>query len=113
MSFRNCAAIVVAGAAIVAVAAPTHSSVRDHLLNQDLNQFIGRNVFGPAQANLGVVSAIDRNNGIIVIIGRHGEHARLSVSLLTWDGTILYASSLTAGDIKQVSAITFANSCAS
>lgn len=90
--------------------APAYPAIRDSVRDQDLNQFIGRNVFGFAHANLGVVSAVNRNKGMIVIIGRHGEYARVSASLLTRDGTILYASSLTAGDIKQASAISLAYS---
>lgn len=69
----------------------------------DLNQFIGRNLFGRGHANLGVVSAADRYNGVIGVTGRHGEFALISGTLLTRDGLTLYAPALTAGDIKVAS----------
>ena len=69
----------------------------------DLNQFIGRNLFGAGRANLGVVSAADRDNGIIGVTGRFGEYALISGTLLTRDGLTLFAPALTAGDIKLAS----------
>ena len=58
-----------------AVIAPSSAwpAIRNPVLNQDLNQFIGRNVFGFAHENLGVVSAANRDRGAIAIVGRHGE----------------------------------------
>lgn len=72
-------------------------------VNTDLNQFIGRNLFGFAHANLGVVSSADRFNGIIGLTGRHGEFALISGTLLTNDGLTLFAPTLTAGDIRVAS----------
>lgn len=74
----------------------------------DLNQFIGRNLFGWGHANLGVVSAADRYAGVIGVTGRFGEFALISGTLLTHDGLTLYAPTLTAGDIKLASNAQFA-----
>lgn len=69
----------------------------------DLNHFIGTNLFGLANANLGVVSAADPYMGVIGVTGRHGEYALISASMLTHDGATLYAPALAAGDIKMAS----------
>ena len=103
MTTRMVLAFVTFAASVVLVPAESQSATRSPVLNQDLNQFIGRNLFGFANANLGVVSAANRNSGIVGIVGRHGEYARLSASLLARDGVVLYAPSLTAGDIKAAS----------
>lgn len=75
----------------------------------DLNQFIGRNLFGWGHANLGVVSAADRYAGVIGVTGRFGEYALISGTLLTHDGLTLYAPTLTAGDIKLASNAQYAH----
>jgi hypothetical protein len=72
-------------------------------INTDLNQFIGTNLFGLANANLGVVSAANPYTGVIGVTGRHGEYALISGSMLTHDGTTLYAPALSVGDIKIAS----------
>jgi hypothetical protein len=69
----------------------------------NLNHFIGTNLFGLANANLGVVSAADPYMGVIGVTGRHGEYALISASMLTHDGATLYALALAAGDIKMAS----------
>lgn len=69
----------------------------------NLNRFIGKNLFGLAHANLGVVSAADRDTGVIGVTGTHGEYALISGTLLTHDGLTLFAPTLSAGDIKVAS----------
>lgn len=100
-------ALALLGSAAVATPGMAQDVVRQtttiHEVSTDLNQFIGRNLFGWGHANLGVVSAADRDNGVIGLTGRFGEFALISGSLLTHDGATLYAPTLTAGDIKLAS----------
>lgn len=106
-------ALVLLGSAAVATPSLAQEVVQQttivRTVNTDLNQFIGRNLFGVGHANLGVVSAADRYNGVIGLTGRHGEFALISGSLLTHDGVTLYAPTLTAGDIKVASNAQFAH----
>jgi hypothetical protein len=69
----------------------------------NLNAYIGRNLFGLANANLGVVSAVDPFAGVVGVTGTHGEYALISASMLTHDGLTLDAPTLSAGDIKAAS----------
>lgn len=110
MTMRTVLAIALLALSGTMASASAQPVIRDPVLNRDLNHFIGRNIFGLAHANLGVVTVADRYQGIIDVIGRHGEYARISASLLTRNGTILYAPGLTAGDIKVISNATFAHS---
>ncbi|MDE2475847.1 MAG: hypothetical protein KGO48_12420 [Alphaproteobacteria bacterium] len=100
-------AFVLLGSAAVAMPSLAQDVVQQTTVvrevTTDLNQFIGRNLFGWGHANLGVVSAADRHNGVIGVTGRHGEFALISGTLLTRDGVTLYAPTLTAGDIKVAS----------
>jgi hypothetical protein len=68
-----------------------------------LNKFIGMNLHGRAYANLGVVSAANRNMGTIALVGRHGELATIHRSMLVRSGYQLRAPDLTYGDIARVS----------
>jgi hypothetical protein len=70
---------------------------------QELGRYIGSNLYGKAYANLGVVSAADRTNGVVALVGRHGELANIHHSLLYKNGAFLAAPALTAGDIARVS----------
>jgi len=70
---------------------------------QELNAFVGSNLFGQAHANLGVVSAVDPVAGVIGLTGRFGEYALISSSMLARNGLTLRAPELTAGDIKIAS----------
>ena len=69
----------------------------------DLDHFVGTTLYGAAHAPLGVVSAANRDTGVIGVTGRHGEFADIDASLLTHDGWTLHAPTLTAGDIKTAS----------
>jgi hypothetical protein len=68
-----------------------------------LNHVVGDTVLGTANAELGVVSAVAPHAGFITLIGRHGEVANISASLLRRDGFLLRAPSLTAADVKVAS----------
>jgi hypothetical protein len=76
---------------------------------QNLNAFIGRNLFGEGYANLGVVSAVDPYAGVIGLTGTHGEFALISSSMLARNGLTLRAPTLTAGDVKIASDANFAH----
>jgi hypothetical protein len=78
-------------------------------LRSNLNRFIGRNLFGLGHANLGVVSTADSDAGVIGVVGRFGEFALISDTLLTRDGLTLYAPTLTRGDIKLASNAQYAH----
>lgn len=110
MTVRTVLAIVALAVSGTMTSALAQPALRQVVLNRDLNQFVGRNVFGFAQTNLGVVTIANQTKGIIGVIGRHGEYARISASLLTRNGMILYAPDLTAGDIKIISQANFAHS---
>lgn len=110
MTIRTVPAILMLMVSGITASASAQAVVRDPVLSSDLNQFIGRNVFGLAHVNLGVVTVVNQYDGIIDVIGRHGEYARISASLLTRNGMILYAPGLTAGDIKVISHANFAHS---
>jgi hypothetical protein len=106
-------AFVLLGSAAVATPCLAQEIVQQTTIirqvNTDLNQFIGRNLFGFGHANLGVVSAADRDAGVVGVTGRFGEYAVISGTLLTHDGLTLYAPTLTAGDIKLTSEMHRAN----
>lgn len=112
MKIRICALVLI-GSATVATPSLAQEVVQQTTIvrqvNTDLNQFIGRNLFGLGHANLGVVSSADRFNGIIGLTGRHGEFALISGTLLTNDGLTLFAPTLTAGDIRQASNAQYAH----
>ena len=69
----------------------------------ELNRFIGSNLHGKAHANLGIVSAANRNSGTIALVGRHGEVATLHNSLLVRAGMKLMAPTVSYGDIARAS----------
>src|SRR6185312_12087195 len=70
---------------------------------QDLSRFIGSDVLGAANADLGVVSQVDTNLGLIGLAGKNGEFATLHVSLLRRDGLRLFAPTLNVGYIVEIS----------
>jgi hypothetical protein len=70
---------------------------------QDLSRFIGTDVLGAANADLGVVSEVDTNLGLIGLAGKNGEFATLHVSLLQRDGLRLFAPTLNVGYIVEIS----------
>ena len=78
-------------------------------ITTNLDHFIGTNLFGVGHANLGVVSAADRDDSVIGVTGTYGEYALISGTLLTHDGMTLFAPTLTAGDIKVASEAQFAH----
>jgi len=69
----------------------------------DLNGLQNSVVYGRAYADLGTVSQVDANAGVVGISGKHGEFAIVSMSLLGRDGKRLRAPTLTTGDIKFAS----------
>jgi hypothetical protein len=69
----------------------------------DVNMFIGAEVHGAAQADLGVVSQVNPGLGLVAISGKHGEFAVVHVSLLRRDGPQIYAPTLNVGHIEQIS----------
>ena len=70
----------------------------------ELDSFIGKQLQGDAFAPLGIVSAANEYNGLIAIVGRHGEVATIHASMLVSNGKQnLRAPSLTTGDIAAVS----------
>jgi hypothetical protein len=71
--------------------------------SENLDQFIGTNLFGRAYANLGVVSQADLNAGVIGLTGPYGEFALIHTSMLAQNGAALRAPSLTVGDIRHAS----------
>ena len=82
-------------------------ALAQHLLGglrpDNLNSVMGDSVLGAANAELGVVSAVDPYSGTITITGRHGEVAQISSALAGRDGQILRVPSLTAGTLKFAS----------
>jgi hypothetical protein len=70
---------------------------------QDVNMFVGVEVHGAAHADLGVVTEADPNLGLVAISGKHGEFAVVHISLLRRDGMQIYAPTLNAGYIGQIS----------
>jgi hypothetical protein len=107
MKTRNLIATAVLASAVLATPTLAQEVVQQTVVvtgpTTDLDQFIGRNLFGVAHANLGVVSAANPYTGVIGVTGRHGEYALISGSMLTHDGMTLYAPTLTVGDIKLAS----------
>jgi hypothetical protein len=106
--------VLVAFAAVASATFATSSvaqpiTIVTTVYSNDLNGFIGRNLFGWGKANLGVVSRVDPYSGVIGVAGRYGEYALISVSMLTNDGWTLYAPTLTAGDMKVASEANFAH----
>ena len=91
--------VLLASASVV----PALATQFDPVAPEDLNQFSGVPVLGRANANLGVVSAVDPIAGIVGIAGRHGEFAYVSTSMLGRDGARLHAPTMTTGDIKLAS----------
>jgi|SRR5215469_18262640 len=100
-------ALVLLGSAAIATSSQAQVIVHQTTIVREvipnLNRYIGRNVFGWGHANLGVVSDANPYTGVIGLVGRHGEFALISDSLLAPDGLTLYAPTLTAGDIKVAS----------
>jgi hypothetical protein len=104
--------VAAAALASAALAAPVLAQPVERVTTvytADLNGFIGRNLFGMAHANLGVVSAADPYAGVVGITGPHGEYALISASMLVHDGVTLHAPTLSAGDIKVASEANFAH----
>lgn len=103
-------AVLIATAVLASAALATpilaQTIVRQTILTEtpiDLNQFVGQNLFGAAHANLGSISQVDPNTGVIALTGRHGEYALITTSLVIPDGPNLRAPTLTQGDIKLAS----------
>jgi hypothetical protein len=69
----------------------------------DLHEFIGLPVYGRAYADLGTVSQVDTDAGVIGISGKYGEFAIVSTSMLAREGKRLRAPLLTVGDVKFAS----------
>jgi hypothetical protein len=86
-----------------AIAAPAWAYDLRRVDAQDLNHFIGMEVHGAAQADLGVVSEVDSNLGLVGLAGKHGEFAVLHTSLLRRNGLQMYAPTLTVGHIAEIS----------
>lgn len=78
----------------------------------DLNHFIGQDLYGLGHADLGVVSSVNPDTGVIGVTGKHGEFALISGTMLAHDGWTLYAPGLTAGDLKEASEAQWANPAA-
>jgi len=92
----------------LAVVAPAIAREMEPLSPVNLNELQNRVVFGRAYANLGTVTQVDPDAGVVGIAGRHGEFAIVSMSLLGWDGMRVFAPTLTVGDIKFASDIQLA-----
>jgi len=70
---------------------------------QDLSRFMGLSVRGAANVDLGVVSSVDTNLGLIGVSGKYGQFATLHVSVLKRDGLQLVAPALHVGHISEIS----------
>lgn len=73
--------------------------------SHDLDRFIGSTIFGEAQAPLGVVSRVDVPNGVVSVVGRHGQLALLHTSVLARNGTRVRAPEVSIGEFNDASAI--------
>jgi len=82
---------------------PALATQLDPVAPEDLSRFAGLSIRGFANANLGTVSQVDTNTGIIGIAGRYGEFAFVSTSMLARDGNRLHAPTMTVGDLKMAS----------
>jgi hypothetical protein len=103
---KNVALVAFAALGAAAFAAPSVAqplTTVTTVYSTNLNGFIGRNLFGAGNANLGVVSRVDPYAGVIGLTGRYGEVAMISTSMLTHEGWTLHAPTLTVGDIKAAS----------
>ncbi len=97
-------AILTALAISISVAVPASAQPNPaYLAPHDLDHFVGQNLFGIGHIRLGVVSAVDPSTGVIAVVGRHGEFARVSSSLVLRDGLNLWAPNLTLSTVRIAS----------
>jgi hypothetical protein len=87
---------------LLGVATPASAELQS-VEAQDLGRFMGLSVRGDANADLGVVSSVDTNLGLIGLSGKYGQFATLHVSLLKRDGLKLFAPTLNVGHITEIS----------
>jgi hypothetical protein len=89
---------------LLLLTAGTVPAAADTLVSSwELNRFIGSNLKGTAQSNLGIVSAANRDSGTVAVVGRHGELATVHTSMLTRAGMKLQAPTVSRGDIAMAS----------
>jgi hypothetical protein len=70
----------------------------------ELGGFIGTTLKGQGHAPLGIVGAVDKENGIIAMVGPQGQVATVHTSMLVSTGSAnLRAPLLTIGDIAYAS----------
>jgi len=99
--------LIVSAALVTALglaAAPTPAAaVTRSVEKRELSHFVGTDVIGRANVDLGVVDTVDPRLGLIAMRGKHGEFAVLHTSLLKRDGFRMFAPELSVGDIAQIS----------
>jgi hypothetical protein len=84
------------------VATPASAELQS-VAAQDLSRFVGLSVRGAANANLGVVTTVDTNLGLIGLAGKYGQFATLHISVLKRDGLQLVAPALNVAHISEIS----------
>lgn len=76
----------------------------------ELGSFIGTTLKGRAHAPLGIVGAVDRQNGVIQMVGPQGQVASVHTSMLVSTGRAnLRAPDLTIGDIAAASSLGYSS----